>query len=102
MKFKTIFYSLLFVFFTFINNGHSQEPVPNEYNLSKNDIIYIRTLLIQTETKNILELPTPIDRPNVSKYFKLLRNQNSEKWVGAYLFLLTIVPQLFIEDEIGC
>ena len=102
MKIKKKFFLFILFFFLFLNSAYSQEFIPNKYNLSINDITYIRVLLTDNEPKNILELPFPENRPSVSKYFRLLRNQNSEEWVGAYLFLLTIVPQLFIEDEIGC
>jgi hypothetical protein len=84
------------------------EPPPKtnphyiDFNLSKEDIRYVRHYFLNTKFLTLAELPKVPARKNVDNFFNILRNQKSKRWMKAYLYLLTIVPEHAIEEEIGC
>ena len=73
-----------------------------EFNLNEEDIRYVRYYFLNKKYFNFKNLPKNTSRKSVDKYFQILKNMEHEEWKKAYLYLLTIVPELFIEDEIGC
>ena len=109
MKIKRI--SLIFLITFFLIEPNFKEfkmhisvshATTNKYGLSTEDIKYIQKIFKKKKYKNILDLPLSTPRPKVTAFFKLLKTQSNEKWMSAYLFLLKIVPEIFIEDELGC
>jgi|AOAMet11_17_M020_2_1038521.scaffolds.fasta_scaffold39718_1 hypothetical protein len=76
--------------------------IPNNYHLSEEDIAYIKEIFKKRQYRDISKLPSVTPRPKVTEFFKILRVQNSDNWFSAYLLLLKIVPDLFIENELGC
>lgn len=75
---------------------------PTEFKLDKEDIRYIRYFFLKRKYLKFKSLPTSTSRPNVDKYFKILKNTKHKEWKEAYLYLLNLVPELLIKDEIGC
>jgi len=86
----------------FLPNVTKEEQYQTEFNLSKEDIRYVRYYFLKNKYKNFSKLPRYGPRRNVNAFFTILNNQRHKKWVKAYLYLLNIVPEHFIEDEIGC
>ena len=74
----------------------------NDFELSNKDINYIQKFYVQNEYNNLLELPSKTSRPKVTEFFLILQNRSSTRWIKAYLFLLTIVPEIFISEETDC
>ena len=73
-----------------------------DFNLNKEDVRYVRYYFLNNKYPDLTNLPKVPTRANVDNFFKILKNQKNQNWTKAYLYLLTIVPELFIEDEIGC
>lgn len=78
------------------------QPHYIDFNLSEEDIRYVRHYFLNTKFPTLAELPKVPARKNVDNFFNILRNQESKRWMKAYLYLLTIVPEHVIEEEIGC
>lgn len=76
--------------------------VNNTFNLNKEDIRYIRYFFLKESLIDFKLLPNNTSRKNVNNFFLILKNQKNKRWTKAYLLLLSIVPEIFIEDEIGC
>ena len=49
-----------------------------------------------------LGLPKINSSVSLKKYFDILKDREHDKWIPAYLYLLTIVPEIFVDEEIGC
>ena len=73
-----------------------------DFDLNKEDVRYVRYYFLNNKYFNLKNLPKSTSRPNVNQYFRILENMKHKKWKQAYLYLLDIVPELFIEDETGC
>jgi hypothetical protein len=86
----------------FLNIPSKIEQHQVEFNLNKEDIRYVRYFFLKTKYPNLATLPKVPARKNVDKFFSILRNQESKNWTRAYLYLLSIVPESFVEEEIGC
>jgi len=110
MKIKRILLIFSIVFFSptlsveelKIHSSSSSYATPNNYGLSEEDIAYIKETFKKKQYNDISKLPSVTPRPKVTEFFKILRVQNSDNWFSAYLLLLKIVPDLFIENELGC
>ena len=80
----------------------AQVTYENEFKLSSEDIRIIQYYFSTNSYKNNFSaLPKNLSSKHLNVYFKILKNQEHEKWISAYLFLLSIVPDLF-EEDIGC
>lgn len=105
---KLFLINLLFIGPYFYEHLIFLEPPPKtnphyiDFNLSKEDIRYVRHYFLNTKFLTLAELPKVPARKNVDNFFNILRNQKSKRWMKAYLYLLTIVPEHAIEEEIGC
>ncbi len=109
MKIKRILLIFSITFFSpalsveeFRIHVNSSYATPKNYDLSEEDIAYIKEIFKKNQYRDISKLPYITPRPKVTEFFKILKIQNSDSWFSAYLFLLKIVPDLFIEDELGC
>jgi hypothetical protein len=105
---KLILINLLFIgsyfyeHLIFLEAPVKTEPYYIDFNLSKEDIRYIKHYFSKTEFLSLTELPKVPARKNVDNFFNILRNRKSKHWNKAYLYLLTIVTDHLIEEEIGC
>ena len=80
----------------------AQVTYENEFKLTKEDIRLIQHYFsIYDYKNNFSKLPKDISSKELKSYFAILKNQKDKKWIAAYLFLLSIVPDLF-EEDIGC
>ena len=86
----------------FLNTPDKSIEYKIDFNLSKEDIRYVRYYFLKNQYKDFSNLPKDGPRKNVNKFFLILRNQNHKEWIRAYLYLLSIVPEHFVEEEIGC
>lgn len=87
----------------FLEKPAATHTVTNNFNLNKEDIRYIRYFFKKKNNTllNFDSLPKT-SRKNVASFFAILKNPNNKNYIKAYLFLLNIVPEVLIEDEIGC
>ena len=86
----------------FLTPVKAQAVYENEFNLSAEDVRLIQYFFTKINYKNNFSaLPKNLPSRNLNLYFDILRNQNHKKWITAYLFLLSILPELF-EEDIGC
>jgi|TARA_Y100000034_G_scaffold102324_1_gene127139 hypothetical protein len=74
----------------------------NAFELSHEDINFIQNSYKLKDYKTLSELPSRTSRPKVTEFFTLLKEQEDARWIKAYLFLLTIVPEIHINEEVGC
>ena len=86
----------------FLNTPDKSIEYKIDFNLSKEDIRYVRYYFLKNQYKDFSNLPKNGPRKNVNKFFLILRNQKHKEWITAYLYLLTIVPEQVINEEIGC
>ena len=81
----------------------AQVQPQNEFNLSSNDIIIIQKIFKKNNYVNdFSNLPKNNSSNSLKEYFNILKDREHDKWIKAYLYLLTIVPEMFVDKEIGC
>ena len=81
----------------------AQVQPQNEFNLSSKDIILIRRIFKKKNYINdFSNLPRSNSSNSLKEYFNILENREHDRWIPAYLYLLTIVPEMFADKEIGC
>ena len=86
----------------FLPPASAEYTFDNKFQLSREDVRLIQYYFSQRDyTNQFDELPDVTGRPKVDIFFDILKNPENPHWVHAYLQLLEIVPDLFIE-EIGC
>ena len=107
MKYILIFNLFIMTFFfskniIFLPPVTAQVTYENEFKLTREDIRLIQHYFsIYDYKNNFSKLPKNISSKELKNYFAILKNQKDKKWIAAYLFLLSIVPDLF-EEDIGC
>lgn len=75
----------------------------NEFNLSLKDINLIKkTFKKKKYVTNFSNLPKIDSSVSLRNYFNILKDKEHDKWIPAYLYLLSIVPEMFMDEEIGC
>ena len=72
------------------------------FNLDEEDIRYVKYYFLNKKSLTFSNLPKVPARKNVNNFFNILKNQKDKRWIKAYLYLLVIVPEYLIEEEIGC
>ena len=90
-----IYFNLMLVFLPPIKNYNPQ----NSFNLTKEDSKIIKYYFTKNNKfifKNFLL------NNNIANFLKILKNKNHPQWFSAYLFLLTIMPELIIKDDSDC
>ena len=86
----------------FLPPASAEYTFNNKFNLDREDVRLIQYYFSQRDyTNQFRELPDLTGRPKVDIFFDILKDSEDPRWVHAYLHLLEIVPDLFIE-EIGC
>jgi hypothetical protein len=86
----------------FLSPALAEYTFNNKFNLDREDVRLIQYYFSQRDyTNHFNELPSSTNRPRVNIFFAILKDPEDPRWVHAYLHLLEIVPDLFIE-EIGC
>ena len=86
----------------FLAPVRAQTIYENEFKLSSEDIRLIQYYFSTNNYKNNFSaLPKNLSSKHLNVYFNILKNQKHKKWISAYLFLLSIIPDLF-EEDIGC
>ena len=86
----------------FLNVPTNIEQNQIDFNLNREDVRYVRYYFLNNKYHDLSTLPKVPTRINVDKFFNILRDQENKEWTKAYLYLLSIVPENFIEEEIGC
>ncbi len=87
----------------FLENSMAQIQSQNEFNLSLKDINLIKkTFKKKKYVTNFSNLPEIDSSISLRNYFSILKDQEHDKWIPAYLYLLSIVPEMFMDEEIGC
>lgn len=96
---SSIFLTENLIFLNIVNAEHQQA---GKFDLSKEDIKLIQYYFFKVGYKiNFETLPESTGRYKVDSFFKILKNNEHQNWIPAYLLLLEIVPELFV-DDIGC
>lgn len=86
----------------FLPPASAEYNLNNKFQLNREDIRVIQYYFSQKDyTNRFNELPSGTGRPKVDVFFNILKNPEDPRWADAYLYLLEIIPDLFIE-EIGC
>ena len=86
----------------FLPSASAEQPFENKFNLTREDVRLIQYYFSKTDYTNQFEqLPELTGRRKVDLFFRILKDPEDPNWVRAYLYLLEIVPSLFVE-EIGC
>jgi len=104
---KLLLINMIFVGSFFYENLIFLHPQLNieerliDFNLTEEDIRYVRYYFLEKDYFDLATLPKVPARKNVNTFFNILRNAENKKWPKAYLYLLDIVPELF-EEEFGC
>ena len=83
----------------FPESSIAQVQSQNEFNLSLKDIILIQKKKYINDFSNLPKIDSSI---SLKEYFDILKDREHNKWIKAYLYLLTIVPEMFVDKEIGC
>ena len=99
----TTIFNCCFFNLTFPQDSMAQVQPQNEFNLSLKDISFIQQTFKQKKyLNNFSNLPKINSSASLKKYFDILKNKEHDKWIPAYLYLLTIIPEMFVDEEIGC
>ena len=86
----------------FLPPALAQYTFNNKFELNKEDIRLIQYYFSKRDYHNHFDdLPKTTGSARVDNFFNILKNSEDPRWVHAYLHLLEMVPDLFIE-EIGC
>lgn len=86
----------------FLPPASAEYTFENKFQLNREDVRLIQYYFSKRDyTNQFDELPKFTGRPNVDIFFKILKDSEDPRWVHAYLHLLELVPNLFVE-EIGC
>lgn len=85
----------------FLDPVSAEVSYQNKFGLNLEDVRIIRYDFLRGKADiNFKSFPKSISR-SVNYYYAILYDRKNPRWSEAYLFLLTIVPELF-EEEIGC
>jgi hypothetical protein len=86
----------------FLSPSSAEYTFSNKFKLDDEDVRLIQYYFSKKDyTNQFHKLPKSSGRQKVDIYFSVLKNSNHPLWPSAYLYLLDIVPNLFIEDN-GC